>query len=80
MPAARSTRNRFIPVESEMIEYVRYDEKARHLDIIYRTGDKYRYLAVPPLEYQGLMSAKSKGQYMHKRILHGKRYDYERLE
>ena len=63
-----------------MIESVRYDEEARHLDVIYRTGDKYRYLGVPPLEYQGLMSARSKGQYMHKRILRGRRYDYERLE
>jgi hypothetical protein len=78
MPAVRSTKNRFIPVESEMIEYVRYDEQARHLDVIFRTGEKYRYLRVPPLEYQGLMSAKSHGQYMHKRILG--RYDYERLD
>jgi hypothetical protein len=80
MPAARSTRNEFIPVDSEMIESVRYDEEARHLDVIYRTGDKYRYLCVPPLEYQGLMNARSKGQYMHKRILREKRYDHERLE
>ncbi|HKS09601.1 MAG TPA: KTSC domain-containing protein [Pyrinomonadaceae bacterium] len=62
-----------------MLEYVRYDEDARHLDVIFRTGDKYRYLNVPPLEYVGLMSAKSIGQYMHKRIL-GDRYKYERLD
>lgn len=79
MPAGRSTRNKFVPVESEMLEYVRYDEAARHLDVIFRTGDKYRYLNVPPLEYVGLMEAKSKGQYMHKRIL-GDRYEYERFD
>ncbi|HKV37508.1 MAG TPA: KTSC domain-containing protein [Pyrinomonadaceae bacterium] len=62
-----------------MLEYVRYDEAARHLDVIFRTGDKYRYLNVPPLEYVGLMEAKSKGQYMHKRIL-GDRYEYERFD
>ncbi|HEX2271221.1 MAG TPA: KTSC domain-containing protein [Pyrinomonadaceae bacterium] len=61
-----------------MLVAVRYNEEMRHLDVIFRTGDKYRYLGVPPLEYQGLISAKSHGQYMHKRIL--KRYDYERLD
>jgi hypothetical protein len=52
-----------------MLVALRYDNEARHLDVIFRTGDKYRYFGVPPLEYTGLMSAKSKGQYMHKRIL-----------
>jgi hypothetical protein len=79
MPAGRSTENKFIPVDSEMLIAVRYDKGARHLDVIFRTGDKYRYLNVPPLEYEGLMSAESKGQYMHKRILND-RYDYERLD
>lgn len=79
MAAGRSTRNRFVSVESEMIVAVRYDEDARHLDVIFTTGEKYRYLDVPPLEYVGLMSAKSKGQYMHKRILRD-RYKYEQLD
>ena len=79
MPAARSTRSKFVPLESEMLVAVRYNEAARHLDVIFRTGDKYRYLDVPPLEYVGLMNAKSKGQYMHKRLL-GDRYKYKRLD
>ena len=79
MRAERSTGNKFVPVESEMLEYVRYDEEARHLDVIFCTGDKYRYLGVPPLEYLGLMTTKSIGQYMHRRIL-GDRYKYERLD
>jgi hypothetical protein len=62
-----------------MVLAVRYDKDARYLDVIFRTGEKYRYLQVPPLEYTGLMNAKSKGQYMHKRIL-GDRYKYERLD
>ena len=70
---------KFTPVESSMILAVRYNDEAQHLDIIFRTGDKYRYKKVPPLEFTGLMSAKSKGQYMHKRILGG-RYDYERID
>ena len=79
MQGARSTGNKWIPVESDMLNYVRYDEQARHLDVIFRTGDKYRYLDVPPFEYEGLMIAESIGRYMHNRIL-GDRYDYERLE
>lgn len=79
MPVGRSTGNSFIPVESEMLEYVRYDKDAQHLDVIFRTGDKYRYFGVPPFEYEGLMSAESLGKYMHKRIL-GDRYEYERLD
>ena len=78
MPAERFIEKRFSPLESEMLVAVRYDEAARHLDVIFRTGEKYRYKGVPPLEYQGLISANSHGQYMHKRILN--RYDYERLD
>jgi KTSC domain len=78
MPEARFIERRFSPLESEMLVAVRYNEELRHLDVIFRTGDKYRYKGVPPLEYQGLIGAKSHGQYMHKRILN--RYDYERLD
>ena len=78
MPAARSTDGKFVTVESDMLVAVRYLPDAQHLDVIFRTGDKYRYLGVPPLEYEGLMSARSKGRYMHKRILG--RYEYERLD
>ena len=78
MPAARSTDGKFVPVESDMVVAVRYLPDAQHLDVIFRTGEKYRYLRVPPLEYAGLMSAKSKGRYMHKRIL--RRYKFERLD
>ena len=59
MPAARSTDGKFVPVESDMVVAVRYLPDAQHLDVIFRTGEKYRYLRVPPLEYEGLMSAKS---------------------
>ena len=79
MAAEKSTRNKFSPVDSDMLVAVRYDEEAQHLDVIFRTGDKYRYLRVPQFEFDGLMIAESKGQYMHNRILGGK-YDFERLD
>ena len=74
MPAAKSTDGNIVPIESEMIVAVRYLPDAQQLDVIFRTGDKYRYVGVPPLEYTGLLSAKSKSRYMHKRIL--KRYEF----
>jgi hypothetical protein len=80
MRGARSTDDKWIPVESEMLEYVRYNIKAQQLDAIFRTGDKYRYFNVPPFEFEGLMSAESLGRYMHKRILNNPRYRYERLD
>lgn len=67
----------FTPVDSNMILGVRYNEATYELDIIFRTGEKYRYKSVPKFVYEGLMSAESHGQYMHKKVL--KRYKYERL-
>ena len=78
MRAAKFTESRFIPVKSEMLVAVRYSEEDQQLDVIFRTGEKYRYLRVPRAEYDGLISAESLGQYMHKNILGG-RYEYERL-
>ena len=69
---------KFIPLESEMLLAVRYDDLTQSLEVVFRTGDKYRYMGVPREEFSGLMSADSHGQYMHKKIL-GK-YDYERMD
>ena len=69
---------KFIPVESRMILGVRYNKDSLNMDVIFRTGDRYRYKKVPPSVFEELMSAKSIGQYMHKRVLG--RYDYERLD
>lgn len=78
MPAGRSIENRFSPLDSEMLVAVRYNDETRELDVIFRTGEKYRYKRVPPLVYEGLKSARSHGQYMHKRILG--HYDFEKLD
>jgi KTSC domain len=64
-------------VQSEMLDLVGYDAKAQVLEVVFNTGDRYRYLDVPPDEYDGLMSAESIGQYMHKHIIG--QYDYERV-
>lgn len=67
----------FTPVDSRMILGVRYNDKSYELDIVFRTGDKYRYKNVPQFVYEGLMKAESLGQYMHKKIFG--RFKYERL-
>lgn len=69
---------KFISVNSRMILGVRYNEVTREMDIVFRTGEKYRYKKVPRSILDGLLSADSAGQFMHKKILG--HYDYERLD
>lgn len=64
-------------VESEMLEAVGYDAKGRVLEVIFNSGDRYRYKEVPAFEYDELMNAESIGRYMHRRIIG--RYPYERV-
>lgn len=61
-----------------MILGVRYDEALFDLEVIFRTGEKYRYKNVPLFVYERLMNAESQGQYMRKYILG--RYDFERFD
>ena len=68
---------RLQPVASTMLEAVGYDSKARILEVIFNSGDRYRYKEVPVFEYKRLMCADSIGQYMYKRIIG--RYPYERI-
>jgi len=68
---------RLQPVDSEMLKLVGYDAHTQLLEVVFNTGDKYRYLEVPAAEYEGLMSADSIGQYMHKHIID--HYDFERI-
>lgn len=68
----------FTPVDSRMILGVRYNQTTYNLDVVFRTGDKYRYKNVPLFVYEELMKAASIGQYMHKKVLG--RFKYERLD
>ena len=67
----------FTPINSRMILGIRYNEETYSLDVVFRTGDKYRYKNVPLFVYEGLLKAESHGQYMHKKVLG--RFKYERL-
>ena len=74
----RSGADGFKKVNSSMLRRVRYDPKNRFLDVVFRTGEKYRYKDVPPNEYNGLMNAESRGKYMQMHIID--HYDVGRLE
>jgi hypothetical protein len=69
---------RFKKVNSSMLRQVRYDPKNRFLDVVFRTGETYRYKDIPPDEYDGLMKAESHGKYMQMHIID--RYETIRLE
>jgi len=69
---------RFKNVNSSMLRRVRYDPEKRFLDVVFRTGEKYRYKDVPPDEYNNLMEAQSHGKYMQRHIID--HYDVVRLE
>lgn len=75
---AESGAVRFKNVNSSMLRRVRYDPQNRFLDVVFRTGEKYRYKDVPPAEYKGLMNAESHGKYMQTHIID--HYDVVRLE
>lgn len=61
-----------------MLKAAGYDSTSRMLQVVFSTGHTYRYKQVPSQEFEGLMNAESKGEYMHKHIID--RYDFERLD
>jgi len=75
---AESDAAGFKNVKSSMLRKVRYDAQTRFLDVVFRTGETYRYKDVPPDEYHGLMEAQSHGKYMQGYIIDN--YDVVRLD
>ena len=73
-----SGKVRFKKLNSSMLRSVRYDPKKGSLDVVFRTGEKYRYKDVPPDEYDRLMNAESHGKYMQRYIID--HYDVVRLD
>jgi hypothetical protein len=65
------------PVDSEMLVAVGYEAKSHSLMTVFRTGETYLYKNVPLFVHERLMSADSKGKFMHKYVIG--RFDYERV-
>lgn len=52
-----------VPVESTLIQGMRYDPTHYLLEIVFRNGGVYQYIAVPPNVYERLANARSKGTF-----------------
>lgn len=57
-----------IPVDSSNLKAVGYDSSSAVLEIEFNDGSAYQYFDVPQYEYDGLMSADSKGKYANQNI------------
>ncbi len=68
---------KLLTVESSMIYAVGYRERERVLEVVFTTGQLWRYLKVPKAEYLCLLDAESKGQYMRANIIGT--YDEEKI-
>jgi hypothetical protein len=67
-----------VPVQSQGIDWVAYDEEAQILVVNFGPSRTYRYCDVPRSEYDWLLRAKSKGKYINRRVKD--HYRYERVE
>jgi hypothetical protein len=65
------------PVKSTGIRWIRYDERARTLDVAYINSGEYRYFDVEPEVYAWLSKVDSKGKFVNRLVK--EKYRYERL-
>jgi hypothetical protein len=56
------------PIDSTVLRAVGYDAGTAELEIEFRSGDVYRYYAVPPSVFRELTEAASPGAYFNRRI------------
>ena len=56
------------PVRSSVIAAVGYDAETAVLEVEFRSGDVYRYFAVPPSVHRALIEADSPGAYFNKNV------------
>jgi hypothetical protein len=65
-------------VKSTGIKWIRYDERARTLDVAYVNSGEYRYFDVEPEVYAWLSKVESKGRFVNRLVKEN--YRYERLD
>ncbi len=78
LPADAAGAIERVPVESSSLVSIGFDREARALEIEFRSGASYRYLAVPPTVFEELKKAASKGRYFAQ-FIRGK-YEFQRLK
>lgn len=69
-PSRIISRIRRVPVESTALAAVGYSKRLRALEIEFRNGAIYRYLAVEPTVYDALLKALSKARFYDENIRH----------
>jgi hypothetical protein len=57
-----------VSVESATLASVGYDQGTLVLELEFRSGEIYQYLAVPPSIHRTLLNAESKGQFFNRSI------------
>jgi len=57
-----------VSLESSLLAWVNYDATRRHLQVQFRSGERYLCLRVPPVSYHELLAADSKGAYFNRHI------------
>ncbi len=65
------------PVSSSSIAAIGYEEESQVLEVEFTDGAVYQYSGVPSSEHDGILSANSKGKYLHANIK--KRYPFVKL-
>ena len=65
-------------VNSTSIAGIGYHARLQVLEIAFRSGAVYRYVAVPPALFEALMKAESKGRYFTQHIRN--RFEFHRME
>lgn len=67
-----------VAVESSNLAEVGYNSEGRIMEVKFKAGSVYRYFAVPADVYNGLLEAKSKGDFFY-RAVRTKGYSFERM-
>jgi hypothetical protein len=66
-----------MPVDSTSLVSIGYSARARILEAEFHRGHVYRFFDVPPLAFEALRSAESKGAYFNRAIRN--RYVYQKV-
>lgn len=66
-----------VTVESSSLASIGFDRTTSVLEIEFRSGASYRYLAVPPAVFEEMKKASSKGRYFAQ-FIRGK-YEFQRV-
>ncbi|HEX8838164.1 MAG TPA: KTSC domain-containing protein [Candidatus Acidoferrum sp.] len=57
-----------VPLASEVIDEVRYDQYKQSLDVTFTSGKTYTFSGVPPDIFLGLVHASSPGRYFNEKL------------